>query len=108
MSRYRQDDRQAQDDRKDAGRSNGKEGPVMSFGPFFAGTCTFKVAVWPNEREGKNGTFVTYNLTVQRSFKDRNDKWVNQDLPVFTTEVPVLLFALTQAWEAIQNEMAKK
>lgn len=41
-----------------------------------------KAAVFEREVEGKNGKFVSRSVSLQQSYKDKNDEWQNPKLTI--------------------------
>lgn len=60
------------------------------------------VAIWENERIGKQGPFTAYSVTMQSSYKDENGEYKNSD---FINERDILLCAaaLNKSFWEIRN-----
>jgi hypothetical protein len=79
---------------------HGSKRPEVSFKyPSERGT-KIEVAVWANEVQGKEGTFVTYSTTVKRSYLDKDETW-KTNASFRGHDLPVLLHALNKAYEWI-------
>lgn len=86
--------------------SDQKKLPVMSFGPFTTDQMTsIEVAIWQNEFEGDSGKFTTYNITMKRSYRDKQGKW-HPNLNYRPHDIPVMIHALEKAYAWILDAKA--
>ena len=93
---------EAQNERQEERSGNGKE-PFLKIGPFYSGSGYISVAVWQNE--GKNGP--SYSVSWSKRYRDSEGNYKDSDT-LFHAELPVLVFALEEAYRAIHHEQARK
>ena len=60
---------------------------------------TVSVAVFENKGKGKDGKeYVFKTVNLQRSYKDKNGDWQNQDLSLRSDEIPKAVMLLDMAF----------
>jgi hypothetical protein len=74
-----------------------KKRPIMNFGPFPTDRNTsIESSIWCNEIEAGGKKVKTYNVTIQRSYRDGQGQWAkNQTYRVH--DLPVVIHALQRA-----------
>ena len=61
---------------------------------------TTKAAIWHNQVK-RDGKIVTqHSIKVQKSYQDsKTDNWVNMEINLFPSEIPVIILVLQKAYE---------
>jgi hypothetical protein len=60
-----------------------------------------QVSRFDNEVKKDGKTFVFKTLAIQRSYKDKEGKWVNETINLNSRDCPKLLFTVEQAYKDI-------
>ena len=66
---------------------------------FRSGNISASIFVNEGQKDGKKFSFDTIQL--QRSYKDKNDKWVNEKINIRKTDISKLLVVLGKVQESI-------
>src|ERR1043166_1970934 len=70
------------------------------------------VAVWGKKIEGENGAYTLYSVSISRSYYDEAEedpkaRWKETAEYMRTEDLPVLGYAIDQAWSWIQETLAQ-
>jgi hypothetical protein len=78
-----------------------KKRPIMNFGPYPTDRNTsIEVSVWQNQIDANEGTVTTYNVTVQRSYRDGKGTW-QKNATFRPHDIPVIIHGLQKAYDYI-------
>lgn len=88
-----------------SGDATGRREPVFTR-RFFTGAATVEAAVWPTTAGSGQNEFQTFNVTVQRSYKDANTGEYKRTQSFWPQDVPALALALQDCarWIAEQAQ----
>jgi len=76
-----------------------KKKPAVSFGPYSTDRQTsIECAVWQNEVTVNEKPVTTFNVTIQRSYRDAQGNW-QKNANFRPHDIPVLVHALQKAYD---------
>ena len=86
-------------------RETERKPPVWSR-KVFANGATLEVAIFEREIDGRNGKFVTYNVTMKRQYKDGDDYKTTQSFR--SDDLPHLALLCSQAYGWVSEQDTRR